>query len=225
MVAALFDLWGRSAGELLLLFGATYAAERLVHEVYKTFLRREDQSKYFIPMAFHVGGRVRRDPGLRAGLGAVYVAALVTMGLGLRAYTGLAWPADVHWAVGLLLATAGGWVSAFGGAWKDAPIEGFEIRRFFRSPAIALAFAVGCARFTGDWLLVAIGAVGYTIATTETYKTFFFPSVPRGKFVGKPVHFPGMLQHRHRFVPLYIGIWATVAGIASVALGVLPGWR
>jgi len=124
--------------------------------------------------------------------------------------------------VGLLLGSAGGWISAFGGAWKDAPIEGFEIRKFFRSPIIALLFALLSARFTADWLLVAIVAVGYTIATTETYKTFFFPSVPRGKFAGKPVLCPGMLRLRHYFVPLYVGIWAAVAGAVSIALGVLP---
>ena len=37
----------------------------------------------------------------------------------------------------------GGWISAFGGAWKDAPKEGFQIFKFFRSPIIASLFALG----------------------------------------------------------------------------------
>ena len=53
-------------------------------------------------------------------------------------------------------------------------------------------------------------ATGYTIAATETYKTFFFPSVPRGKFAGKPVRFPEMLRTRRWFVPVYAGIWGLV---------------
>lgn len=216
VVARLFTLTGGSAGELVLLFGATYAAERLVHEFYKTWLRREDQSKYFIPMAFHVGGRVVHHRGVRLLLGGAYLSALIAAGVGLRIYNGLDWPAGLHWAVGLLLGSAGGWVSAFGGAWKDAPIEGFEIRKFFRSPVIALLFALLCARYTTDWLLVAIAAVGYTVAATETYKTFFFPSVPRGKFAGKPVCFPEMLRRRRHFVPVYVAIWMVIAGTVAV---------
>ena len=219
LVAALFGLWGRAASELFLLFGATYAAERLAHEFYKTWLRREDQSKYFIPMAFHVRGRVLHRHGMRLLLGGLYLGGLVVVGLAIRAYNGLDLPAGLHWSIGLLLGSVGGWVSACGGAWKDAPIEGFDLKKFFRSPGIALLFALLCQRFTHDWLLVAIAAVGYTIATTETYKTFFFPSVPRGKFAGKPVLFPQMLQLRQYAIPLYASIWAVVLGMVTRALG------
>jgi hypothetical protein len=224
LVAALFGLSVRSAGELLLLFGATYAAERLAHEFYKTFLRQEDQSKYFIPMAFAVRGRVVRHPGLRIVLGGAYLAGLLAAGLALRAFDAQVLPAAWQAPTGLLLGTAGGWISAFGGAWKDAPHEGFDLRKFFRSPAIALLYALLCTRFTDDVLLVAIAAVGYTIASTETYKTFFFPSVPRGKFAGRPVRFPEMLRLRQHFVPLYVGIWVVLVGTA-VAAGAVPVGR
>src|SRR5688500_17376142 len=36
-------------GSLVVLFAATYALERGLSEFYKTFVREEDQSKYFIP--------------------------------------------------------------------------------------------------------------------------------------------------------------------------------
>ncbi len=45
----------------------------------KTFLREEDQSKYFIPMQFHILGRVVRARGLRWLVGALYTAGLVGM--------------------------------------------------------------------------------------------------------------------------------------------------
>jgi hypothetical protein len=48
------------------------------------------------------------------------------------------------------------------------------------------------------------------VATIETYKTFFFPDKPRGKWTGKPVHFPDMLVTRQRFRTVYFGIWAAV---------------
>ncbi|RMF66245.1 MAG: hypothetical protein D6743_06725, partial [Calditrichaeota bacterium] len=46
--------------------------------------------------------------------------------------------------------------------------------------------------------------------TIETYKTFFFPSKPRGKFAGKEIKFPEMWRRRHYFVPLYVAIWLAV---------------
>jgi hypothetical protein len=35
-------------------------------------------------------------------------------------------------------------------------------------------------------------------------------------YLTKPVHFPEMLTRRHRFVPLYVGIWIVV-----IATGIL----
>ena len=45
---------------LVLLFGLAYAVERGIVEVWKTFIRQEDQSKYFIPMQFCIRGVPRR---------------------------------------------------------------------------------------------------------------------------------------------------------------------
>ena len=51
-------------GHLVVLFGLVYVIERGLTEFYKTYYRTEDQSKYFIPMQFHVFGKVveSRDP-------------------------------------------------------------------------------------------------------------------------------------------------------------------
>ena len=50
-----------TAGGMVVLFGLTYALERATTEFWKTFIRDEDQSKYFIPMQFHVFGHVLRN--------------------------------------------------------------------------------------------------------------------------------------------------------------------
>jgi hypothetical protein len=42
-----------------------------------------------------------------------------------------------------MVASISGWISAFLGAWKDAPIEGFETLKFFRSPVVAGLY--GCS--------------------------------------------------------------------------------
>lgn len=203
-------------GDWVVLFGCTYAIERALAEVYKTFIRIEDQSKYFIPMQLSVFGKPVRSYGARLLVGACYVAILVGVVWGVNRLdaSGTALP----WGITVLIASAFGWISAFGGAWKDAPLEGFETLKFFRSPAMAAAFAAAMTVLTDRLLLITLCAIGFTIATTESYKTFFRLHVPRGKFQGMPVTHPEMLTWRHRFVPVYVGIWLLVLGSYAAAL-------
>jgi hypothetical protein len=216
-----WDLDPRRAADLVVLFGATYAVERAVAEIYKTFIRDEDQSKYFIPMQLAVLGKPVQSRGARLLAGAAYfVAVLALIGMVEWVDRTVADPMPV-WLV-VLVGGLGGWISAFGGAWKDAPKEGFSIFKFFRSPIIASLFAFGLSYLHDDLVLVTLAALGFCVATTETYKTFFFPSVPRGKFAGMPVHFPDMLHRRQPFIYLYAGIWLVVLGSLARALrGVL----
>lgn len=197
------------AYNIFVLFGFTYGIERAILEFYKTFLRDEDQSKYFIPMQFHVQGKIVQNKNRRLLIGAAYfIGVLIVFGFIYyldRSNTSLPW-----WVVVFIIGSAGGWISAFGGAWKDAPIEGFELFKFFRSPAITASYAFLLSLFTDSYLFISVGALGYTVATIETYKTFFFPSKPRGKFAGKEIKYPEMLQRRQRFVPLYISIWLAI---------------
>ena len=206
-----------SAAGLFVLFGVTYVCERACVEFYKTFLREEDQSKYFIPMQFAVKGRVVNDRRKRwlAGAGVVSAALVLVIGVYLLQRADLSLDRTMLLvAVGSL----GGWFSAFGGAWKDAPIEGFETLKFFRSPLFAAGYAFILSRFTDSYFLIPLGALGYTIATLETYKTFFFPSKPRGKFAGKPILFPEMLRRRNWFVPVYAAIWLGIVVALILAL-------
>jgi hypothetical protein len=161
-------------------------------------------------------GRVVHSRRVRWGVALGWVGGVILVGLGLvrLQQRGLAPLTAV-----LLIGSLGGWLSAFGGAFKDAPIEGFETWKFFRSPAIALAWSLVVARFTTEYLFVAMCGLGYTVATIETWKTFFFPHRPRGKFAGKPVRFPRFLTWRRRFVPLYVGIWIAVAVNLGLAFG------
>lgn len=206
------------AGGAVVLFGVTYGLERGLIEFYKTFLREEDQSKYTIPMQFSVGGEVVESRAVRLGVGALYLT------VELAVLAGVWWldrrgPALGTVGTALAVGSLGGWISAVGGAWKDAPVEGFHLLKFFRSPLIAFLWGLLMAGLTGSYVAVFLGSIGYTVATTETYKTFFFPHEDRGKFQGKEPGYPGMLQTRYRFVPLYVAIWLAV--LASVALALL----
>ena len=194
---------------ILVLFGLAYAMERGIVEVWKTFVRDEDQSKYTIPMQFTLLGVPVKSRGARlaAGAGYVLVVALLLFGISRLDRPGAA-PPSIGSAA--LAGLAVGMVIAFGGAWKDAPKEGFEALKFFRSPITTVVFAVLLSRLTSSYLLIAVASIGYERATAETYKTFFFPSKPRGKFQGKPIHHPIMLERRRWFVPAYVLIWIIV---------------
>lgn len=204
---------------IVLLWGATYVAERLTLEVWKTFLRTQDQSKYFIPMQLHVMGKVVESKPARFAAAAAYVGGIALIGWGL--YSIWQWHQagnfDINPFLILLPLSVGGWISAFGGAWKDAPLEGFQIFKFFRSPGIAYFFAFLAALLTDNFLLITLCSIGYTVASIETHKTFFFPSIPRGKFQGKPILFPDMLKKRQKFIPIYVGIWLYVIINAVIA--------
>jgi len=194
---------------LVVLFGVTYCAERGLVEFWKTFIRYVDQSKFTIPMQFHVFGKVIPQGPTRwlIAAGHVTAAGLLLYWIHALQHATFTWPRPLVIA---LIGSIGGWFSACGGAFKDAPIEGFSPFKFVRSPFLSASYALLLSRFSDDYVLMALGGLGYTVASIETYKTFFFPSKPRGKFAGKPILFPQYLVMRQRLVPVYAGIWVLV---------------
>ncbi len=217
VVQAAFALALPSAAALVLLFGLAYAAERGVVEVWKTFVRDEDQAKYFIPMQFSVRGVPVASRVARLGAGAAYVTIVALCLVAIsRLDDGATSPlAPAHVA---LVALGMGSLVAVGGAWKDSPKEGFQPLKFFRSPGMTVAFALLLSPLTSSYLLVAAAAIGFERAAAETYKTFLLPAKSPGKFAGKPVLYPDMLARRRRFVPAYVGICAAVLASGMVAL-------
>ena len=110
-----------TASGMVVLFGLTYALERATTEFWKTFIRDEDQSKYFIPMQFHVFGRVLRNriARLAVGLGFVSVALLLLWAVQtVQPDPGTEGPL---WQL-VLVASIGGWFSAFGGG-SHVPVD------------------------------------------------------------------------------------------------------
>jgi hypothetical protein len=205
---------------LVVLFGLAYAAERGVVEVWKTFLRNQDQSKFFIPMAFSVRGVpvASRGARLAAGIGYVIVVGAFLLVVA-RLDRGVPGPPTLlnSTFVGLVV----GVIIAVGGAWKDAPKEGFHVMKFFRSPSVTVAFALALSFLTDSYLHVAVAAIGYERAAVETYKTVLASEAPPGKFAGKPELHPEMRMRRRRAIPVFIGILVVLILTAvSAARGV-----
>ena len=206
------------AGNRFVFWGLIYCLERAATEFWKYFIREEDQAKYFIPMQFGVMGKPMKDAKKRITIGVIIGLACVGVFFGIRALEEMA---NGTWPRLLVVITVGsffGWISAFGGAWKDAPIEGFETFTFFRSPGVAAAWALIVSLLCSSWTAIALAGEGFTVASIETYKTFFFPNKPRGKFAGMPVTNPEYLTKRKAFIPLYFGIWAVV--LVHLAIGI-----
>ena len=205
------------AGPLVLLFGLSYGAERGIVEVWKTFIRDEDQSKYFIPMQFSIRGIPVQSRGVRLAAGAAYVAGV---SLCLMVIAGLdgGGSANRQRMTAGLVGLVTGLIIAVGGGWKDAPKEGFDPAKFMRSPALTVPIALFLSLLTDSQVLMALATIGYERAIVETYKKFFFPSTPPGKFSGMPLRYPEMLRVRRFFVPAYAGIWLMVLIAAAVAV-------
>jgi hypothetical protein len=169
----------------LVLVGLLYAGERLTTEWWKAFLREDLQSSYAIPMRVAVGGRPLDARLPRYAIG---VTILIVLVLSASVLPGLAPDESPVWAT-VAVGGVGGWLTAAGGAWKDAPVEGFSPWKFLRSPAVATLWALALVALVDDWFVLAVSAGGLSVLVIETYKTFLTGGRPPGKFAGKPVRF------------------------------------
>jgi hypothetical protein len=186
IATALWLVWGRQGApwDWVLLVGASYALERLATEWWKAIVRENDQSAYAIPMRLACRGKTVDGRLARHTLGAAIVGALGAccwVAVWLEHRVG-----PLPTAAVVAIGGAGGWLTALGGAWKDAPIEGFEPLKFWRSPVVASLWAAPLSALTHHWTVLAVSAAGYAVATVETHKTFFSGGRPPGKFAGKP---------------------------------------
>ena len=202
-------------GDLVLVALVVYAAERLATEGWKAILREDDQSAFTIPMRLGIRGRTVDHRGLRYAAGGLLLVAVVGAALAVR------WVQSADLAPWwLLVAVCGGgagWATAVGGAWKDAPIEGFSGWKFLRSPVVATAWAVVLSPRTDDVLVLGLAAGGAAVASIETWKTFFTGDRAPGKFDGRStVAVPGAV--RTLAGSAHALVWLAFAGIVVAEL-------
>jgi hypothetical protein len=208
LASALLALWQGFGTGVIASLGAVYALERLATEWWKAIVRNDDQSAYTIPMRLAVGGRPVQHTVVRYCVGGSVVLALVAAAAALETVEstlGQAQPAVLAITVG----SAGGWATAVGGAWKDAPIEGFSAFKFVRSPLVATAWAIPLTFLTSQPVLLLLASGGFAVASIETYKTFFTRGRPPGKFAGRPVLYR-LPTIRRRLGRLHAALWAAL---------------
>ncbi len=183
---------------------AVVAVERVIGETYKGFLRRSPHNEYFLLLRRMFVPENAHPAKILLGIGfvtgAYWLFRLLAWWLP-RLSAGLGSLA----AAGLLVGTAGGLLVAAGGALKDSQFEGFKPAKFLRSPLVGALTGTLMIRFSTDWFLVCLAAVGSERVVVELYKTFLKRQV-RGMHAGKPVSHPAWLARR--------GIFAVTFGVA-----------
>lgn len=201
--------------------GVLYTLERLATEWWKTILRPHDAAAFTIPMRLGFRGRPVDTPWRRYAVGVLVLAGMFGVGLGLHV-TQRAAGAVPWWLSVVVVGGLGGWATAFGGAWKDAPIEGFSGWKFLRSPVVATTWAVPCSLLTRDWVTLCLASAGFAVATIETYKTFLTGDRAPGKFAGRArVHdVPGV---RLVVTRLHAAAWVALGAAAVCAALEQPG--
>lgn len=197
---------GRSS--VVITVGMLYSLERLATEFWKTIVRTDDQSAYTIPMRFAVGGKPVDHTGIRYGVGAAVIVGIAGATASVT-WLQQAFPLEPAWLLVPTVGAAGGWATAVGGAWKDAPIEGFSGWKFVRSPVVAAAWAVPLSLLTSSWVVLLIASGGFAVASIETYKTFFTGDRPPGKFADRPVRH-ALPALRRRLGRLHATLWAAL---------------
>ena len=115
---------------LVQIFFLIMGIERFLAEIYKGFFRTEDQEKYFVPSRITFFGHHIDSDLLRYAAGAGIVAivfAFLLFDIKIESFIGF-----------LATAYCTGLIVSLGGAYKDAPFEGFKWLKFQRS-ALVLA--------------------------------------------------------------------------------------
>ena len=167
-----------SSLKLFQLFFLVMGLERFLAELYKGFFRKEDQAKYFVPSRITFLGRPVENEWVRMGTGAILV-------LGVFVVLLIRFPISSIWQY-VIVGYCSGLIVSLGGAYKDAPFEGFKILKFQRS---ALVVALTSPLFY--WIAGPEGTIplGYLIYmngglerfVVEYYKTYIQRNMS-GKF-------------------------------------------
>ncbi len=180
---------------LVQIFFLIMGIERFLAELYKGFFRTEDQQKYLVPSRITFFGRFVASDLLRRGVGLVLVLLVFWLLLLQVRIT--------HFWVFALVAYLTGLLVALGGAYKDAPFEGFKILKFQRSALVLLACSPLFYFLNDPEAPVALGFLIYMNGglerfVVEYYKTYIQRNMS-GKFRPDLERDKRELQHREKF--------------------------
>lgn len=188
------------------------ALSRAVTEFYKLFIRVEDQSKFLIPTQVHFFKKVVDNKAARILIGLfciIFYLGIILMASSASPY--LSTPekgAFIGFIVGLAI--------ALGGGYKDGFYEGFQPRKFARSPIIGLIGGIVVSFSTGNILLILLGTIGFERMIVELYKGFLKGGYSPGKFKQEKPKHPEWFQKRKKFIVSYVLTWIIFFGLLFI---------
>lgn len=203
---------------LFQLFFLVMGIERFLAELYKGFFRTEDQSKYFVPSRITFFGRYVPSDLLRYAVGTALVLIVFSVTLIDVPVKNFVWFAVVAYGTGLLV--------SLGGAYKDAPFEGFKPGKFQRS-GVVLALLSPLFWFIDDPLApIPLGFLIYMNGglerfTIEYYKTYIQRNMS-GKFRPDIERIERRLETREKFHVLALCIIGALIVLYIYELRALP---
>ena len=162
---------------LFQLFFVVMGLERFLAELYKGFLRTEDQDKYFVPSRITFLGVYVDNDWVRRGAGLLLVTGVFAVLL-------IQIPI-VRSMTFLLVAYGSGLIVSLGGAYKDAPFEGFKWLKFQRS-AVVVSLASPLFYFANDSTYpIALGFLIYMNGGLERFIVEYYKTYIQRNMSGK----------------------------------------
>jgi hypothetical protein len=186
-------------------FAVVLCFERLATESYKLFIRTENQKKYFIPSQLHFRGKLVKSLLVRVIVG-ICVWILIFSIFYSVGYISTSIAIDSNILKGMLFGLLGGLGAAVSGAIKDAPVEGFDLKKFLRSPSIGIFWGLAFSFITQQWVLITFATGGTDRMTLELYKGFI-KGLKSGKFKMNKPTYPGWCKKRNILIIPYIMTW------------------
>ena len=189
-------------GLLLLII---FPIERLIGETYKGFFRRTTHAEFkYLFINYHIP---YERFAVKMTAGALFlVAATLLLALSIH-LSGVLLDSSLQPIYsGALVGLMAGTLIAIGGGLKDSQFEGFQIRKFFRSPLAGMAAGVILIAFTSHPAILLLSAMGLERITVEFYKTYYTRKV-RGIFEGQKPKYEAWLKKRWvLFVSYCLGV-------------------
>jgi hypothetical protein len=195
--------------KLFQVFFLIMGLERFLAELYKGFFRTEDQSKYFVPSRITFLGKHVASDLARYAVGAFLVAGVCAVAL-------IPGPIVEFW-IFLLVAYAAGLLVSLGGAYKDAPFEGFKWLKFQRS-SVVLAVASPLFYFSNSAdAPISLGFLIYMNGglerfLVEYYKTYIQRNMS-GKFRPDLERIQVQIDNREKF---HYFAWVIIVGLIGL---------
>jgi len=158
-IAAIAIYFYDSSLNLFLVALSAISLERAITEIYKALICNEDQEKYQIPSDLNL----KLNTKIKWSLAAVLIASLLIFA---STFT-----FQINYYLLILFA---GLITALGGMGKDAPYEGFEPLKFWRSPFLALLGGVPILLVVDnpDHKIFLLSVFGLERIFSEFYKKF-----------------------------------------------------